>query len=228
MSDKPTIALPDQMGPTEPIARWYTLTRTREGHAATITEHAGESAALVALREGLARKGVVSAEAGWFVPMIELLEGRVAPVEPAPIDDDLADACAEWYARVMRVKRDAVRRHPGVTRGIVSCATLVRFWCPPTPEAVTALLKLYETLLFVAHASELARVPQDGHDLWPARYFRSAHLPDGGMRWSASIFGVAADRVVRSRMHRDEAEHALRGLLEAKDAAVRAMMEREQ
>lgn len=54
------------------------------------------------------------------------------------------------------------------------------------------------------------------------RYFHFAHLPEGPLRETSSRFCALADTLVNTLPRNPERTVALRKLLEAKDAAVRA------
>ena len=57
------------------------------------------------------------------------------------------------------------------------------------------------------------------------RYFAHAHLPDGILRDTSEEFGVLARKVDNSLPDGAEKSVALRKLLQAKDAAVRAALD---
>lgn len=57
------------------------------------------------------------------------------------------------------------------------------------------------------------------------RYFRWNHLPEGPLREASKPFCDLAERVVHTIPRTAERTVALRKLLEAKDAAVRASLE---
>lgn len=72
------------------------------------------------------------------------------------------------------------------------------------------------------HGADVDVTPEPGERI--LRYFAFGHLPEGQLRDTSQLFGQLAEDVVRHVPAGPERTVALRKLLEAKDAAVRACL----